>query len=703
MKNSVRSDILSTSSRVLANLALDESNIGALLEEGISTKLTRMLMGEGVDEGCKQSILRTIRLFGANSDYREELKSTDGLVPIIDCLKSDNKAVSLAALRTLETLSLDSDPDFIQPLCSNGAIPYIVKYCTCSEAKVVASAVTALLNCAKNSDGRVALGSAGGIEALVSHLSSCDLSSAVFQEVTRALCSCCRDVLSRQRLRDCGGLGKLIEMLSKINTASLHGDILSALICYYFDENTLKFMVKRLGLLKALTYHLQGMSKRVLNSTDEGGTGAESEIAEEEEIAMTMEALTQENREESGECASEFSCEEYHGCSPSVASTDCSSLASEDTVQTQSSDTCSSTMGEGGKEDDQLSTVVGGAEEKVCVPSVPASADPLKDSQTGAADPNGTPPVPKRPRLQLDIEASTPMPANFIDSLLSSPNPYQKQNKMESPLTADFGMSVDSQVVLLLSRVSHLRDCLTSLAVPDVLLAILDYFASQKPPNSHVFKVLTRVVTNPHCFQDCLTSLVPSRIYEHLSLPADMPCTPTEPCLGGLVSPLDIPSPLSSHLLPPSPQHRQQSFLSPLYCGSPLLFSDGCLVFHSMCRELLERLAKVAESPYGQGVLAHMLLRGEMREKHASCLALPLLCRYKIKPLSESFSLLDRQLPFPQVTSHLPAYDVGLQRSATAQRSCSGSVCDPGKGCSLSLGACPEHSEVKSKEKVQHL
>ena len=209
---------------------------------------------------------------------------------------------------------------------------------------------------------------------------------------------------------------------------------------------------------------------------------------------------------------------------------------------------------------------------------------------------------------------------------------------MESPLTADFGMSVDSQVVLLLSRVSHLRDCLTSLAVPDVLLAILDYFASQKPPNSHVFKVLTRVVTNPHCFQDCLTSLVPSRIYEHLSLPADMPCTPTEPCLGGLVSPLDIPSPLSSHLLPPSPQHRQQSFLSPLYCGSPLLFSDSCLVFHSMCRELLERLAKVAESPYGQGVLAHMLLRGEMREKHASCLALPLLCRYKIKPLSEFLS-----------------------------------------------------------------
>ena len=664
MKSSVRSDVLSTSSRVLANLALDKSNIRAVLEEGVSTKLTRSLMGEGVDEGCKQSILRAVRLFGSNGDYREELKSTDGVIPIIDCLKSDNKDVALAALRTLETLTLDSDPDFIQLFCSNGAIPYIVKYCTCSETKVVASAVTALLSCAKNSDGRVALGSAGGIEALVSHLSSCDPSSAVFQEVTRALCSCCRDVLSRQRLRDCGGLGKLIEMLSKIDTASLHGDILSALICYYFDENTLKFMVKRLGLLKALTYHLQEMTKRVPNSTDDGAMGAEEEEdeegeeegeegeeedeedeeweeEEEEETVDVAGTSNQEDREGSGECASEFSCEECNGCS--VASTDCSSLVSEDTVQTHSLDSCSSlgaTAEEGGEEEDQFSTVVG-AEEKAAVPSVTASADPLKDCQTSVADPNATPPAPKRPCLQLDIEASTPIPANFIDSLLSSPNPYQRQSKMESPLTADFGMSVDSQVILLLSRVSHLRDCLTSLAVPEVLLAILEYFASQKPPNSHMFKVLTRVVSNPHCFQDCLTSLVPSRVYEYLSLPADVPCIPTEPCLGGLVSPLDIPSPLSSHLLSPSPQHRQQSLLNPLYYASPLLFSDSCQVFHSMCRELLERLSKVAESPYGQGVLAHMLLRGEVREKQASCLALPLLCRYWLISFCECLPLID--------------------------------------------------------------
>lgn len=51
-------------------------------------------------------------------------------------------------------------------------------------------------------------------------------------------------------------------MFSMEEFVSLHSSILSALICYYFDENTLKFMVKRLGLLRALTYQLQELLRR---------------------------------------------------------------------------------------------------------------------------------------------------------------------------------------------------------------------------------------------------------------------------------------------------------------------------------------------------------------------------------------------------------------------------------------------------------
>jgi len=74
LKNSVRSDTLNTSSRVLANLALDESSIDVLLGEGVLAELSRTLVGDCVDEGCKQSVLRAIRLFSSNSAFADEHK-----------------------------------------------------------------------------------------------------------------------------------------------------------------------------------------------------------------------------------------------------------------------------------------------------------------------------------------------------------------------------------------------------------------------------------------------------------------------------------------------------------------------------------------------------------------------------------------------------------------------------------------------------
>ena len=47
-----------------------------------------------------------------------------------------------------------------------------------------------------------------------------------------------------------------------------------------------------------------------------------------------------------------------------------------------------------------------------------------------------------------------------------------------------------------------------------------------------------------------------------------------------------------------------------------------------LCVQLLEKLSRVAESPYGQGVIAHMLLRGDERDIMAGTLGLILLEKY---------------------------------------------------------------------------
>lgn len=48
-----------------------------------------------------------------------------------------------------------------------------------------------------------------------------------------------------------------------------------------------------------------------------------------------------------------------------------------------------------------------------------------------------------------------------------------------------------------------------------------------------------------------------------------------------------------------------------------------------LCVQLLEKLSRVAESPYGQGVIAHMLLRGDNRDVMAGSLGLILLEKYE--------------------------------------------------------------------------
>ena len=48
-----------------------------------------------------------------------------------------------------------------------------------------------------------------------------------------------------------------------------------------------------------------------------------------------------------------------------------------------------------------------------------------------------------------------------------------------------------------------------------------------------------------------------------------------------------------------------------------------------LCVQLLEKLSRIAESPYGQGVIAHMLLRGDNRDVMAGSLGLILLEKYE--------------------------------------------------------------------------
>ena len=542
-------DLLNTAARLIANLALDHTHIPTLQSLGVVPALTSILTRGVITNTCKRSVLRAIRIFSSNPECREEVKSCDGAQAIVDCLQSQDSDVAVSAIQTLQVLTQDSDPDIVALLCNKTAMQLITRYCSHSEALVRESSMNLLLNSAKISDGRVALSSAGGVETLVGFVETYIDNPSVLQEVVSATCLCCRDVISRQRLRDCGGLQRLISMLSQEKSVCLHGNILSALVCYYFDEATLKVLVKGMGLLTALVFHLKNMA------SGEYKVHSVESKPDEEQAKDVTESSPLEN-------VVEFDWSTRPGISfadpPNPLTSDLgTTMDSNETVDYLSLD----------NKVEEISPVL--------------SDDP----------PHITSPPAKRPRLELDLERLTPLPPNFLDSLLSSPSPYKADRKPpDSLFSTEPSASHDSQVILLLSRVSHLRDCLSSLSSPDILSAILDYFVSTDPPNTHVFKVLTRVFMNPHCFQDILLTLVPSKLFKQLQSQCSLRISPHN----------------SMHVGPSSSQETK---------------------FHPMCEELSKRLSKVAESPYGQGVLAHMLLRGGEREKQASCLSIPTLCR----------------------------------------------------------------------------
>ena len=608
LQTSSSNDVLNTAARCLANLGLDEANMTRLQQHGVMQLFMRLLSREDTSSAsnkCRQSILRGVRILCSDSKFKDELKSLEGVSLIVECLKNNDEEVSLSALQTLEAIMQESDPDTLRPLCEMQAIQCVIRLCNHQKTSVRKSAIQLLLSCTKISDGRVVLSSAGGVETLVAAMESMPKEGSMFKAVVCGACVCCREVNSRQRLRDCGGLHKLIKMLSQEEHSGLYHNIMTALVCYYFDETTLKVMVRQFGLLGALKYHLELMTKKCTSKAVEEARIVDQSAERLAENEGDGDLMDSEKMMADSSNQSEFESEDsdvmdVHSATRSSSPASVLSVASgEPSSQQKSSSQQYSVMSSATTEEK--------AEPGPSCSHLPQEVDmaavELSCLEDAVGSVGSTPSSSRRPKLQLDLDLSSPMPANFLESLLSSPNPYQKESKAsESTVLVERNAPLGSQVILMLSRISHLRDLLTYLSSPEMLPAIFNYFAAVKPPDHHVFKVLTRVFMNPHCFQDCISCLLPSKLYELLRLTDSTDSAPQDD--QAVVSPLP--------------------YLSPPHIVSPERS------FNSMCTSLVERLSRVAESPYGQGVLAHSLLRGSDSEKHASCLSLPLLCRYSL-------------------------------------------------------------------------
>lgn len=584
------------------------------------------------DPGCIQSVLRALRKLITHADIHEDFITCQTIPVIANCIKLNDNAVILSTLNTLEACIIGGHTELVSSLWSlnHESLDLICGCVQRPDNTLQQKATYILCSCAKHADGKAALSRAGGIEVLVQFLSTCDKSTVTYNDVIEALCHCCRDVHSRQKMRDCGGLQLIIDLLRDEDLLASHEDILSALICYYFDEPTLRYMIRCLGLMRSLVHHLTQMTTQIKEDSSINPSLSQSDILtipDSSNIGDTPDSLALELAERGSdiyidckESSSKPSIEVLSCDSPNITASMTSGLS-----LSIISPSPSSFLAESERElSPSLSNVSSPVPsenpthsqdvEDIGTPLSPifdvsSFDDSLHSSQFSSLSVTFSQlkhedsienlcstlsdTTPQRStKLKLDLDSSTPMPANFIDFLLSSPSLYSTPNPPSffSPYTLPQN-NTDNRVLLLLSRVSHLHDCQPVLASQDVLSVILEFFLASGPTNIQCFKVLGRLFSNPHCFQDCLLTLAPSLIFHHMTHYSTCKIVPTsevEPSQHPLVSQME------------------------------------------MCQQLLDKLTHVAESPYGQGVIAHMLLRGDSHEVIASSLSLILLERLVI-------------------------------------------------------------------------
>ena len=115
-------------------------------------------------------------------------------------------------------------------------------------------ALPILLDLSEQHNFRPAFGNAGGISLLKKVIESSDFTEK--EKVISVLCLCCKEVVNRVKLREEGLLKHFIEILKDDVYVALHLRIVSALVCFLYDETSFDVLLEY-GLVSVLVLHLR--------------------------------------------------------------------------------------------------------------------------------------------------------------------------------------------------------------------------------------------------------------------------------------------------------------------------------------------------------------------------------------------------------------------------------------------------------------
>ncbi|XP_020662972.3 armadillo repeat-containing protein 5 isoform X1 [Pogona vitticeps] len=206
----------------------------------------------------------------------------------------------------------------------------------------------------------------------------------------------------------------------------------------------------------------------------------------------------------------------------------------------------------------------------------------------------------RRAKYRLASEQTTPPQVSRPVGETSSPllslalplsfSPYGGDRELQAP---------EAPALLLLSRFSQVEDPSRSLVTPTVLRGLLHYITGSPTPSSRCLRLLHRLTCNPACLEAFVRCHGASLIRAWLILGVS-----PEQAVAAVTAEEEVEEPANLEARKLDTQR-----------------------FKEFGETLLMNLCVQAESPFGVGVLTHMLLSGCESDQVACALALPLICR----------------------------------------------------------------------------
>ncbi|XP_021941760.1 armadillo repeat-containing protein 5 [Zootermopsis nevadensis] len=633
--NISRDSIQCRACRLVGNLAQELCFAEQLHNENITPSIVALLdTDSGSSIATRQMAVRALRMLWKVTSQREKMLNCRVVHAVALLLPGNQESVGeqhllLEVVKALAAFTSCCSEECAQQVQGSGSgFQHLMSLVAYPSLKYLA--LECICNLCHATSSRPALGNVGTVKIVIRELSCHQQDSTEFHtEMVLALCNLCRESVNRAKIRHGGGLPLMLRIIRNSSVASLRSSVVNALVQFMYDEKSLQELLGE-GLVSTLICKITDFVK------ENGRAHSKSIVHEESAKDSVKDGSCNDNVDSASDtrrhlspilrssCTSsglnradrepQSSRRRFRANSPSYQAVVKEQVHTARHCREPSPDYCASGDWSPGSPSSMCFSPdasppqwrkqaacpsVGSASDGLSPPSSPPTSysEVFEDvdypeayspicCDPGDVDDNGENEHEPRPREEEeddDDDDDDELAACFVSGDTS-----EDRNSEHVALSPDSKRSVEDSkhlcdgeldaALILLSRVSHMDSPVEELAAHSTFATLIAYVTLIRDPHPRASRILFRIIRNHHYFMSLLL---------HRFVPT-----------------------VQSHLC--QPQHSA--------CWL-------CSEFKSIGLSLLSQITMLAHSGFGEGELAHHLLKGEVLVQRLLAVSVPHIVR----------------------------------------------------------------------------